>query len=139
MLYSLDAGNRDGQNAAVEDFAATQFADWIRRLRRTTKLRQHELAANAGVSLDQVRRLEQGENVGLWYLEAILSTLAETPGRSGYGPPSDKLNHPALSLLVQDGAAVKNSEVLVKRRREKPEEKVQARASPRAAGRRRPA
>ena len=138
MLYSLDAGNTDAQNAAVDSFAATQFADWIRRLRKTTKLRQRELAANAGVSLDQVRRLEQGENVGLWYLEAVLNTLAETPARSGYGPPSDRLlSHPALSLLVQDGAAVRDSGVLVKRRREKPEEKVQARASPRAAGRRR--
>jgi len=131
MRYRLDVRWGDAENALVESFAAAQFSDWVRRLRRITGLQQTELAAKAGVSLDQVRRLEQGENVGLWYLAAIPSALAETPGRVGYESPSDRLNHHAFSLLLEDGAAVRASRVLTARRRKHtPVEKGRSRAVP---------
>lgn len=40
-----------------------------------TKLEQRDLAAKAHITIDQVGRLERGENVGLWYVAAIVAAL----------------------------------------------------------------
>lgn len=116
MSSPLDFAWDGIQNAGVE-FATTQFTEWIARLRKSTGLKQRELGEKAGVPFDQVRRLEQGENVGLWYIAAILSALAKTDARRGYRKPLERLNHPALILLIEDGDAVRDSSVLLSRRR----------------------
>lgn len=87
------------------------FGTWLSGLRKGRRLEQQDLANKAGVSIDQVSRLERGENVGVWYVGAVLSALNEMKSLAGD-------EHGLIASLTHDGAGVRQSKVLQERLRD---------------------
>jgi transcriptional regulator with XRE-family HTH domain len=85
-----------------------KFGNWVAGIRKAVGLEQQELAELAGISIDQVSRLERGANVGIWYVASILSALDEK-----YGIVADE--HALMTGLLSDGAAIRWTKVLSER------------------------
>lgn len=83
------------------------FGTWIAALRKQQGLEQSQLAESAGISTDQISRLERGENVGSWYVAAVLATLNERRRLSE--------EHGLITSLVRDGSDIRKSDVLRER------------------------
>lgn len=87
------------------------FGSWIAVLRKTADLDQDGLADAAKISTDQVGRLERGENIGLWYVAAVMSVLY---------PVTKHLPDAALSsALAMDGTRIIEAGVLKDRLKSK--------------------
>lgn len=81
-LAVLTSALIEPQNRCVSDekperrrVVARSLGAWIGYLRRQTKQKQAAVAETIGVSLDGVRRVERGENVGLELMLPFLSWL----------------------------------------------------------------
>ena len=80
---------------------------FLTALREAAKLERDEVARRAGISEDQVARAERGENVGMWYVGAILAVLQ----------PTERAAAGLLHALKMDGDTVIKSGELAERRR----------------------
>lgn len=65
------------KNDAVErrGSVAPRFGAWIKLLRKFAHTDQQPLAERAQIPVGQVRAIEHGENVGIAYIQAVISAL----------------------------------------------------------------
>lgn len=108
---------RDGPGAR----RYASVGSWLGTLRRRAGIEQSELAEKAGISEDQVSRLERGENVGLWYLSVAVSALEEVLAH-------DERKHPLVWALAVDGSEISSVGELKKRFRGRRKTKVAGKA-----------
>jgi hypothetical protein len=84
---------------------------FLAALRETCRQNRERLAEKAGISLDQVARLERGENLGIWYVAAVVSAL----------DPNHDAATGLMAALKMDGRAVIAAGELKRRIKDKSE------------------
>jgi transcriptional regulator with XRE-family HTH domain len=104
------------------------FGSVVAALRRKAGLDQRELARRVGVSVDQVGRIERGENVGLWYVAAVVAVLYPLN-------PVEAAEHSLVPALSVDGKEIIRASVLTRAREaELAAKQFPPKTRPRAAG-----
>lgn len=96
-------------NAAVprRQVVVPRFGKWVSMLRRFSGLNQTELAREARLKIDQVRAIERGENVGMIYVQAVISTLRRIGADRAEPRMLAALDHEAFAAMVLDAPHAK--------------------------------
>jgi len=85
------------------------FGTWLAGLRKQRHLDQSDVATAAGISSDQLSRLESGHNVGVWYAAAALAVLHKARALTAED------EHALISSMSRDGIDIRQLGVLKQR------------------------
>lgn len=85
------------------DIVAPRFGAWIKLLRKFGAMDQKKLAEQSRISIGQVRAMERGENIGISYIQAVITALSERADGNKFVKLSCALDHEIFRQMVLDG------------------------------------